>query len=276
MMLVSDYSLRQVITTGKLANVNSYETLMEASFGRPGFIFLSLNMLFLSYGAMIAYLTIIKDVLPILFGITPHDEDMKRMIMLGSSLVVILPLSMQRDMADLEKTSRLNVLLNLILVGIVTGYSPVVESVRGNGGLWGLLGREKLFHMNSFFVGFGVASFAFVCQDSSFIIAGSLSNPTKSRWKIVTRAAMFTCCTLELTIGICGYLAYQQNTVGNVLNNMEIHHWSGLVSRAILATTMFFAYPMNLYIARHACVVLFFEGISAHEGSYLDPLFGLH
>ncbi|KAL3787775.1 hypothetical protein HJC23_009826 [Cyclotella cryptica] len=270
---MTDYSLRQVISTGKLANVNSYETLMEATFGRPGFIFLSLNMLFLSYGAMIAYLTIIKDVLPVLFGVTstheedtPHDEDMKRIIMLLSSLIVILPLSMQRDMADLEKTSRLNVVLNLILVAMVTGYSPVVESVRGAGGLGEFLRREMFFDENSFFVGFGVASFAFVCQDSSFIIAGSLSNPTKSRWKVVTRSAMLTCCTLELTIGLCGYLAYRENTVGNVLNNMDVHHWSGLVSRAILATTMFFAYPMNLYIARHACVVLFFEGISAHEG----------
>lgn len=105
-----------------------------------------------------------------------------------------------------------------------------------------------------------------VCQDSSFIIAGSLDNPTKSRWKVVTQAAMSTCCTLELIMGICGYLAYQENTLGNVLNNMDIYHWSGLVSRAILATTMFFAYPMNLYVARHACVVLFFDGISAHEG----------
>lgn len=139
---------------------------MEASFGRSGFVFLSLNMLFLSYGAMIAYLTIIKDVLPVLFGVatadTPHDEDMKRIIMLLSSLIVILPLSMQRDMADLEKTSRLNVVLNLILVAIVTGYSPVVESVREGGGLREFLRREMFFDRNSFFVGFGVASFAFV------------------------------------------------------------------------------------------------------------------
>ena len=89
---------------------------------------------------------------------------------------------------------------------------------------------------------------------------------------------MLTCCTLELTIGLCGYLAYDETTVGNVLNNMEVHHWSGLVSRAILATTMFFAYPMNLYIARHACVVLFFEGISAHDGMSFwlkHPMFSL-
>jgi sodium-coupled neutral amino acid transporter 11 len=140
---------------------------MEATFGRPGFVFLSLNMFFLSYGAMLAYLTIIKDVLPILFGVAPDDEDMKRVIMVISSLVIILPLSMQRDMADLEKTSRLNVVLNLILVVIVTGYSPVIDSVEVEGGLLKVIRQEMIFDVNSFFVGFGVASFAFVSRPFS-------------------------------------------------------------------------------------------------------------
>ena len=161
---LSDYSLRQVITSGKRANVNSYETLMEATFGRPGFVFLSLNMFFLSYGAMLAYLTIIKDVLPILFGVAPDDEYTKRGILVISSLIIILPLSMQRDMADLEKTSRLNVFLNLALVGIVTGYSPVFEKVEMEGGLLEVIQQEMVFDTKRFFVGFGVASFAFVSE----------------------------------------------------------------------------------------------------------------
>lgn len=164
----SDYSLRQVITTGKRVNVNSYETLMEATFGRPGFIFLTLSMFFLSYGAMLAYLTIIKDVLPIVFGFAPDDEYMKRVIMMISSLLIILPLSMQRDMADLEKTSRLNVILNLCLVGMICGYSPIVESVEVVGGFFKLIEQEE-FDTRRFFVGFGVASFAFVSANGSLL-----------------------------------------------------------------------------------------------------------
>lgn len=67
-------------------------------------------------------------------------------------------------------------------------------------------------------------------------------------------------------MGVSGYLAYQENSDGNVLNNMNPNHWSGVVSRALSLTTMFFAYPINLYIARHACMVLLFKGVSAHEG----------
>jgi len=263
---LTDYSLRQIISTGKVVNVNSYETLMESSFGRLGFIFVSASMFFLSYGSMVAYLIIIKDVLPVLFHVTPHDVDIKRVIMFVSSLLIIVPLSMQRDMADLEKTSRLNVILNISLVGLVALFSPVNESVQTQGGILQMIADEPLLDLTTFFVGFGVCSFAFVCQDSSFIIAGSMKTPSKQRWKQVTNGAMMTCCVLELTMGISGYLAYQTNTLGNVLNNMNAHHWSGVVSRAMLSTTMFFAYPMNLYIARHAFVALFFEGTSAHEG----------
>jgi len=214
---------------------------------------------------MVAYLIIIKDVLPVLFHVTPHDIDIKRVIMIVSSLLVIVPLSMRRDMADLEKTSRLNVLLDICLVALVVGFSPINEAVEDQGGILQMI-LDDSFNFKTFFVGFGVCSFAFVCQDSSFIIAGSMEKPSKIRWKRVTNGAMLTCCTLELFMGISGYLAYQTNTLGNVLNNMNAHHWSGVVSRAMLVTTMFFAYPMNLYIGRHAFVALFFQGTSAHEG----------
>lgn len=263
---LTDYSLRQLISIGKVADVNSYETLMEASFGRPGFVFLSVNMFLLSFGSMVAYLIIIKDTLPVLLHVTPHDEDIKRVIMFISSLLIILPLSMQRDISDLEKTSQFNVILNTCLVALVAGFSPIKESISASGGMIQLLSTEKFLDVSTFFIGFGVCSFAFVCQDSSFIIAGSMSKPTKFRWKKVTHAAMITCVMLELTMGISGYLAYQKNSVGNILNNMNAHHWSGVASRGILVTTMFFAYPMNLYIARHACMVLLFKGVSAHEG----------
>jgi len=219
---------------------------MEAAFGRAGFLFVSLNMFFLSYGSMVAYLQIIRDTLPILFGVDQHDLNTKRLIMFVVTLLVIIPLSSQRDMANLEKTSSLNVLLNVGLVALVVGYSPITDSVDARGGILQMMADEPFLDLRTFFVGFGVCSFAFVCHDSSFIIAGSMKTPSKQRWKRVTNGAMVACGVLELTLGIAGYLAYQGDTEGNVLNNMDVNHWSGLVSRAILSTTMFFAYPMNL------------------------------
>ena len=102
--------------------------------------------------------------LPILFGVTPRDVEIRCVIMLISSLLVIVPLSMQRDMANLEKTSSLNVFLNICLVALVVGFSPVKESVDAQGGIIQMIIDEPFLEFNTFFIGFGVCSFAFVCQ----------------------------------------------------------------------------------------------------------------
>ena len=63
-------------------------------------------------------------------------------------------------------------------------------------------------------MGLGVLSFAFVCQHSAFIVAGSLERPTKKRWAHATSTALSLCVVLEAACGIAGYLAFLENTEG--------------------------------------------------------------
>lgn len=63
-------------------------------------------------------------------------------------------------MADLAKTSRINVMFDLIMVAIVLYCAPIRES-------WQTFDwRESIIHYDTLFVGMGVLSFAFVCQHS--------------------------------------------------------------------------------------------------------------
>jgi hypothetical protein len=94
--ILTDKTLRLLIETGKHCNVSSYEMLMEASFGRKGFVFISLNMFIMNFGAMICYLLIIKDNFSALIGLEEEDLWGRRLVLIVSSLVIILPLSMQR------------------------------------------------------------------------------------------------------------------------------------------------------------------------------------
>jgi sodium-coupled neutral amino acid transporter 11 len=275
--LLTDKSLRLLIETGKHASAQSYETLMEAAFGRPGFVFISINMLIMSYGAMIAYLLVLKDTFPVVLGVAQDDENRKRMVLLVSSLVVVLPLSMQRDMADLSKTSTVSVVFDICLVLIIAICSPVKSTMDDAGGaefIW----KESLVKPSTLFVGLGVLSFAFVCQDSSFIIAGSLRRPTKERWAVVTRSSLLTCATLAAIIGVAGYLGFLSKTEGNILNNFTNIPLNARVcdiipvqraidiARGLLGATMFCVYPLASYVARHVLIVLFFQGRPAHEG----------
>jgi sodium-coupled neutral amino acid transporter 11 len=67
-------------------------------------------------------------------------------------------------------------------------------------------------------------------------------------------------------MGAGGYIGFQDGTKGNILNSLPEDSTLANVARGLLGTTMLFVYPMESFVARHACVVLFFQGQSAHEG----------
>jgi len=261
--VITEKSLRLLIATAKHVHTPTYETAAEAAFGRAGFLFVTINMFIMAYGAMLSYLMIVKDSFGVILGATEEtDLPKKRAILIMVSLLIMVPLSSQRDMADLAKTSRLSVVIDTLLVAAIAYNSPVTESVEAIGG-WR---NMDIVHWDTIFVGLGVLSFAFVCQHSAFIIAGSLERPTIKRWSKATLAALTLCAILALTCGVTGYAGYMDNTQGNVLNNLDPDSWSANAARAMLGTTMLFVYPLESFVARHVCVVLLFSGRRAHEG----------
>ena len=176
-------------------------------------------------------------------------------------------------MGNLAKTSILSVFFDCILVGIIAYFSPVGENIEKEGSFSQLISKSH-FNPSSFSRGIGVLCFAFVCQHSSFIIASSLERPTKKRWNTVTALAISTCVVLALIMGMLGYLGFLADTDGDILVNFGKYaevssanvHRASDIARALLCMTMFFVYPMEIFVARHVCVVLLFKGRRAHEG----------
>lgn len=261
--LLTEKSLRLLVETAKHASAPSYETTMEAAFGRAGFLFVSINMFIMSYGAMLSYLMIVKDTLPYVLGVT--DLGMRRAILFLVSVTVMVPLSSQRDMANLAITSRLSVILDICMVCVVVYLAPIRETLASQGGFLSVLQNSTL-RLDTVFVGLGVLSFAFVCQHSAFIIAGSLENPTRRRWSSVTLRALWVCAGLANLCGATGYLGFLEDTKGNILSNLDETAFLPNLARGLLGTTMLFVYPMESFVARHACVVTLFQGRRAHEG----------
>ena len=95
-------------------------------------------------------------------------------------------------MADLAKTSKVSVLFQCTMVLVVVIFSPVSESLHNNGGIK-QIASNSIINTSTIFIGLGVLSFAFVCQHSAFIVAGSLERPTKARWGKATARALSLC-----------------------------------------------------------------------------------
>lgn len=207
----------------------------------------------------------LTSIIPVYRG----DAGMERAILVVSTMAIILPISMQRDMADLAKTSKISVVFQCCMVLVVVIFCPVSETLEENGGLLEIA-SGSVIRSSTIFKGLGVLSFAFVCQHGAFIVAGSLEKPTKERWGQATSRALTLCLVLEAACGISGYLAFLEKTQGDILNNFLALGGSitmaANLARGLLCTTMFFVYPVDLFVCRHVFVVLFFRGRRAHEG----------
>lgn len=277
--LLTEKSLRLLINTAKHVHVGTYETVMEVAFGMNGFRFAAINMFIVAYGGMVSYLMIIKDTFSSVLGVDASNVEVRRSILLVISCTIILPLSCQRDMADLAFTSRISVIIDIALVALIMYVAPkLVETQILEQGdhssdsalsfwdaLYELL-RTDIINMDTLFVGLGVLSFAFVCQHSAFIIAGSLDRPTVQRWSYVTLSAVTVCCILAMVCGVSGYIGYRDETAGNILMNLDANSKIASVARLALGISMLFVYPLDSFVVRHVCVVLLFAGRVAHDG----------
>mmetsp|Transcript_28174 Transcript_28174/g.37479 ORF Transcript_28174/g.37479 Transcript_28174/m.37479 type:complete len:453 (-) Transcript_28174:367-1725(-) len=217
-------------------------------------------MFIVAYGPMIAYLLIVKDTVPTILGVAHGSQGgiERELIMLGTSLFIMLPLAMQRDMASLSFSSLLSVTADVILVGFVAGFAPISETVSEAGGLGEVLKNEWI--NSTLFIGLGILSTAMACQHSAFIVSGSLENKTQRRWSRVTGLSISLAAILCAILGTCGYLGFLENTEGDVLNNFPPGTVEANGARALLAITMFFTYPMESFVARHVCVAIFHNG----------------
>jgi sodium-coupled neutral amino acid transporter 11 len=261
---MTDKSLRMLVDLANFhpklrkLNVHSYEDLMSFPFGKIGSNFILANMFVIAFGALVAYLLIIKDTLPPILGLD-NGAWQREMVLVVASLVVIVPLSMQRDMSSLAFTSLLSVTADIALIIFIAFAAPIKETVSAAGGFGEVL-KHEWFRPSTSFIGLGVLSCAMTCQHAAFIIGGSLANRTRARWAAVTYRSISISAVSTGVIGVCGYLGYLEDTQGDILNNFDPDSVAANVARGLLAFTMFFTYPMESYVARHVIIKIVHRG----------------
>jgi sodium-coupled neutral amino acid transporter 11 len=271
--VLTDKSLRLLIEQAsfhpklKNRNVHTFEDLASYPFGQFGSGFVLFNMFIMAYGAMVAYLLIIKDTIPTVLGYEHGTHLLERnLIVIATSLAVMVPLSMQRDMASLSLTSALSVTADIILVVFIASFAPVKESVAEEGGFLKVLRQDGV--QATLFIGLGILSTAMACQHSAFIVANSLENKTRRRWKIVTNQSITIAAILCAILGVCGYLGFLGKTQGDVLNNFPLDSIQANAARILLAFTMYVTYPMESFVARHVLIMLVHNGDMDARGGF--------
>jgi len=272
----TDKSLRMIVDLAayhpklKHRHVLTFEDLMTIPYGQFGRVFVLVSMFTLAYGAMVAYLLVIKDNVPDLLGLGESFLE-REGVMFATSLVVMLPLSFCRDISELACTSLVSVMADVVLVAIVCYFAPVRETVGDAGGI-GQVVRDNWIN-SGLFIGLGVLSTALACQQSSFLISGTLRDHSSTNWARVTGSSLLVATALSLLFGVVGYLGFLDETEGDVLRNFGQDGMMVNVARALMSVAMVLTYPMESFVARHVLSQLFYGGKLDDEDQPVDDRF---
>ena len=258
--LLVDWTVRLLIRSGKLASRSSYQDLVEFCFGSRGLAYVSVFQFIFAFGAMCAYLVIVGDTMPIVLRqMVGNGSELvlfltsRRFVIFITTLFISFPLSLYRDISKLANTSALALFaLIFILVAVIVEGPQQPAELRDSPPLD--------FIRDGFLQAIGVISFAFVCHHNSFLIYGSLREPSLDRWSLVTHLSTGISCILSLSLAVPGYLLFGEKTRGNILNNFSHDNTVMNIARTCFALNMFTTFPLECFVCREVIENYYFPG----------------
>jgi solute carrier family 38 (sodium-coupled neutral amino acid transporter), member 11 len=207
-----------IIECGLVNKKLNLEELCRHLFGVHGYNACSMSMFLFAYGAMIAYLMIIGDTVPIALDYFMGDDAPSRTaVMLVAGFCIVLPLSLLRDMSSLSSTSLLSIAADFFMVLFICARSHTAAKKQDT--MFDPPGDITVVNGTSIAAGLGTISFAFVCQHSSFLVFQSMKEGTLANWKRVSDVSLVIAGTLCLLLGLVGYLSFGDYTQGDIMTN---------------------------------------------------------
>ncbi|GAB6031959.1 hypothetical protein CHUAL_010340 [Chamberlinius hualienensis] len=287
---VTDYSLVLLIKGGLLAGTKTYQGLMEAAYGRPGFYILSFIQFVYPMIAMISYNIIIGDtitkvVIRIIGGrhsvTSVADKKIdpcfcffldqassagilanRNFIVAMVTLLVTLPLSLFRQMSQLAKVSFISlVFIIVIVISILVRLGTLSGEIPKTNDAWQMANTGVMQSI-------GVMAFAYMCHHNSFLLYDSLLIPSQRNWNKVTHASIVVALVLFLLLSIGGYATFTGYTQGDVLENYCMFDDLMNFNRFLFSITIMLTYPIECFVSREVIENVLFASWT-HKPTYL-------
>ncbi|CDO92757.1 unnamed protein product [Kluyveromyces dobzhanskii CBS 2104] len=248
MSFLVDWTIRLIVVNLKLTGKSTYQASVEAAMGKwGGLLILIFNGLF-AFGGCIGFCIIIGDSIPhVLSAFFPSHTDLfhRNVIITLVTLSISFPLSLNRDISKLSKTSMLALLGLIVIVFIIVVKAPLVS-----GEYKGSFNSHQLFITPRIFQGISVISFALVCHHNTSFIFFSLRNPSLKRFNQLTHVSLILSCIVCLTTAYSGFLNFKDKTEGNILNNFPSDDNLINFARLLLGFNMLTTFPLEIFVLR--------------------------
>uniref|UniRef100_A0A8C8ZW20 Putative sodium-coupled neutral amino acid transporter 11 n=1 Tax=Prolemur simus TaxID=1328070 RepID=A0A8C8ZW20_PROSS len=234
---ISDFSLVLLIKGGALSGTDTYQSLVNKTFGFPGYLLLS--------------------VLQFLYPFIVDPENLfvgRHFIIMISTITFTLPLSLYRDIAKLGKISLISAVLTALILGIViTRMVSMGPYVPKTDDAW-------VFAKPNAIQAVGVMSFAFICHHNSFLVYSSLEEPTVAKWSRIIHISIVVSMFICILFATCGYLTFTGFTQGDLFENYCRSDNLVTFGRFCYGVTVLLTYPMECFVTREVIANVFFGG----------------
>ncbi|XP_066153968.1 putative sodium-coupled neutral amino acid transporter 11 isoform X1 [Euwallacea fornicatus] len=246
---VTDYSLILMVKAGHISGRFSYQGIMEAAFGKAGYIFLGILQFFYPFIAMVSYNVVVGDtvtkVIVRLTDIGPDNIFAKReIIVLIATILITVPLCLYRDIAKLAKISFFSlVCIAFILFSIMLRIGKLSEIVPDHPHSW-------RFFNSDIIPAIGIMAFAFMCHHNTFLIYSSMADASQKKWETVTHASILTSLIVACIFGIAGYSTFKAYSQGDLLENYCWDDDLMNMSRLLFSIQILLTYPIECFVTR--------------------------
>ena len=269
--VVVDWTIRLIVINAKLTGKSTYQETVEATFGQPGLIAVSLAQVLFAFGGMVSFCVIIGDTIPeVVAAIFPHIRESKvvwivadrKFVIVACTCLISYPLSLYKDITKLAGASALALISMCLIITTVVFDGPQLDPEYRRQ----LAPYPLIIELDSI-KAISIISFAFVCHHNSLLIYSGLHTPTIDRFAIVTHISTAVSTLACLIMALAGYLVFGEKTRGNILNNFPVHSSYLLVTiaRFCFGFNCFTTLPIELFVCREVVVNYFYEPRVPHR-----------
>ncbi|KAJ8953683.1 hypothetical protein NQ314_007291 [Rhamnusium bicolor] len=245
---VTDYSLILMVKSGHISGKFSYQGIMEAAFGKPGYFLLGILQFVYPFVAMVSYNIVVGDtVTKVIVRLTGIKESIfvsREAIVLIATMFITIPLCLYRDVAKLAKISFISlVCIAFILFSIFLRIGEISDTVPQHRDSWRFINKDII-------PAIGIMAFAFMCHHNTFLIYGSIEEPSQRKWEIVTHVSIVTSLIVAVLFGIAGYTTFKAHSQGDLLENYCWDDDLMNISRLLFSIQILLTYPIECFVSR--------------------------